>query len=75
MTKENKRKAESAVENKTKKVEKHKKEIQVESSEDYLPQFTLAGMRLLIDGIRLLDRKTTTNNDQEVIPESLNISQ
>ena len=37
LTKENKRKAESTVENKTKKVEKHKKEIQEESSEDYLP--------------------------------------
>ena len=32
-------------------------------------------MRPLIDDIRLLDRRTTTNNDQEVLPESLNISQ
>ena len=37
LTKEKQRKAESTVENKTKKVEKHKKEIQEESSEDYLP--------------------------------------
>ena len=32
-------------------------------------------MRPLIEDIRLLDRRTTTNNDQEVLPESLNISQ
>ena len=74
LRKNNKRKAESTVENKTQKVEKHK-EIQEESSEDELPQFTPAGMRQLIDDIRLLDRRTTTNNDQEVLPESLNISQ
>ena len=30
-------------------------------------------MRPLIDGIRLLDQKTATNNDQELIPESLNV--
>ena len=74
LTKKDKRKAESIVENKTQKVEKHK-EIQEESSEDELPQFTPAGMRPLIDDIRLSDRRTTTNNDQEVLPESLNISQ
>ena len=74
LRKNDKRKAESTVENKTQKVEKHK-EIQEESSEDELPQFTPAGMRQLIDDIRLLDRRTTTNNDQEVLPESLNISQ
>ena len=74
LSKKDKRKAESAVENKTQKVEKHK-EIQEESSEDEVPQFTPAGMRPLIDDIRLLDRRTTTNNDQEVLPESLNISQ
>ena len=72
--KKDKRKAESTVENKTQQVEKHK-EIQEESSEDELPQFTLAGMRPLLDDIRLLDRRTTTNNDQEAVPESLNISQ
>ena len=32
-------------------------------------------MKPLIADIRLLDRRTTTNNDQEVLPESLNISQ
>ena len=32
-------------------------------------------MRTLIDDIRLLDRRPTTNNDQEVLLESLNISQ
>ena len=32
-------------------------------------------MRPLIDDIRLLDRRTTTSNDQELLPESLNISQ
>ena len=32
-------------------------------------------MRPMIDDIRLLDRRTTTNNDEEVLPESLNISQ
>ena len=73
LTKNDKRKAESTVENKTQKVEKHK-EIQEESSEDELPQFTPAWMRPLID-IRLSGRRTTTNYDQEVLPESLNISQ
>ena len=74
LTKNDMRKAESTVENKTQKVGKHK-EIQEESSEDELPQFTPAGIRLLIDDIRLSGRRTTTNNDQEVLPESLNISQ
>ena len=74
LTKKDKRKAESTVENKTQKVEKHK-EIQEESSEGELPQFTPAGMQPLIGDIRLSDRRTTTNNDQEVLPESLNISQ
>ena len=32
-------------------------------------------MRPLIDDIRLLDRRTTTNSDQEKLPESLNFSQ
>ena len=32
-------------------------------------------MRPLIDDIRLLDRRTTTSNDQQVLPENLNISQ
>ena len=32
-------------------------------------------MRPLIDDIRLLDKRTTTSNDQEVLHESLNISQ
>ena len=32
-------------------------------------------MRPLIDDIRLLDRRTTTSNNQEVLPESLNIVQ
>ena len=73
LTKKDKRKTESTVENRTQKVEKHK-EIQEESSEDELPQFTPAGMRPLIDDIRLLDRRTTTNG-HEVLPESLNISQ
>ena len=49
--------------------------MQEESSEDELPQFTPVGMIPLIEDIRLLDRRTTTNNDQEVLPESLNISQ
>ena len=40
-----------------------------------MPQFTPAGMRPLIDNIRLLDRKTTTSNVQELLPKSLNISQ
>ena len=64
--KKDKRKAESIVGNKTKKVkaEKAEKEIQEESSEDELSQFTLARMRPLIDDIRLLDRRTTSNNDQ-----------
>ena len=48
--KKDKRKAESIVENKTQKFEKHK-EIQEESSEDEEPQFTPAGMRPLIDDI------------------------
>ena len=66
LTKKDKRKAESILENKTKKVkaEKAEKEIQEESSEDELSQFTLARMRPLIDDIRLLDRRTTSNNDQ-----------
>ena len=66
LTKKDKRKAESIVGNKTKKVkaEKAEKEIQEESSEDELSQFTLARMRPLIDDIRLLDRRTTSNNDQ-----------
>ena len=67
-------KAGSTVENMTQKVEKHK-EIQEESSKDELPQFTPAGMRPLIDNIKLLDRKTTTSNVQELLPKSLNISQ
>ena len=70
----NSTKAGSTVENKIQEVEKHK-EIQEEISEDELPQFTPAGMRPLIDDIRLLDRRTTTSNSQEVLPESLNISQ
>ena len=49
--------------------------MQEENSEDELPQFTPAGMRLLIDDIGSLDRKTTTNNDQDVLPQSLNISE
>ena len=61
--KKDKRKAESTVANKTQKVEKHK-EIEGESSEDKLPQFTSSGMRPLIVDIRLLDRRTTTNNDK-----------
>ena len=73
-TKEDKRKAGSAVENKTQEVDKHR-EMQEEISEDELPQFTPAGMRPLIDGIRLLDRRTTISNNQEVLPESLDISQ
>ena len=32
-------------------------------------------MRPLIDDIRLLERRTTTNNDQEKLPESLNFRQ
>ena len=32
-------------------------------------------MRPLIDDIRLLDRKTATNNEQEVLPENFNVSQ
>ena len=32
-------------------------------------------MRPLIGDIRLLDRRTTTNNDKEVLSESFNISQ
>ena len=66
LTKKDKRKAESIVGNKIKKVkaEKAEKEIQEESSEDELSQFTLARMRPLIDDIRLLDRRTTSNNDQ-----------
>ena len=72
--KKDKRKAGSTVENKTQKVEKHK-EIKEESSEDKLPQFTPAGLRPLIDDIRLLDRRTATSNDQELLPESLNIIQ
>ena len=32
-------------------------------------------MKPLIYDIRLLDREATTNNDQEVLPESLNVSQ
>ena len=32
-------------------------------------------MRPLIEDIRLLDRRTTTSNDQELLPESLNTSQ
>ena len=82
MTKKDKRKAKNTVENKTKKLEKHKEEIQEESSEDEFPQFTPAAMRPLIDDIRLLDRKEIVldrrwwfNNDQEVLPESLNTSQ
>ena len=47
------------------------KEIQEESSEDELPQFTPTGMRPLIDDIRLLDRSTTTSNDQKVFSVSL----
>ena len=74
LIKKDKRKAESTVESKTQKVEKHK-EIQEEISKGELPQFTPAGMRPLIDDIRLLDRRATTQNDQEVLPESLNISQ
>ena len=74
LTKKDKRKSGSTVENKIQKVEKHK-EIQEESSEDELPQFTPAGMRPLIDDIRLFDRRTTTSSDQEVLPESLNIDQ
>ena len=74
LTKKDKRKAESTVENKIKKAKKHK-EIQEESSEDELPQFTPTVMRPLIDNIRLSDRRATTNNDQEVLPESLNVSQ
>ena len=73
LTKKDKREAESTVENKIQKVVKHK-EMQEKSSEDELPQFTPARVRTLIDDIRLLDRRTTTNNDQEVFPESLNIS-
>ena len=66
LTKKDKGKAESIAGNKTKKVkaEKAEKEIQEESSEDELSQFTLARMRPLIDDIRLLDRRTTSNNDQ-----------
>ena len=47
--------------------------MQVESSEDELPQFTSAGMKPPAVDIRSLDRKTTTNNDQEVLLENLNI--
>ena len=47
--KKEKRKSESTVEKNTKKVAKHKKEMQEESSKDELPQFTLAEMRTLID--------------------------
>ena len=32
-------------------------------------------MRLLIDDVRLLERKTTTNNDKDVLPVNLNVSQ
>ena len=74
LTKKDKRKAGRTVENKTQKAEKHK-EIQEESSKDELPQFTPAGMRPLVDDIRLLDRRSNTSNDQELLPESLNISQ
>ena len=35
--------------------------------QDELPQFTPVGMKPLIDDSRLLDRRTTTNNDQYVL--------
>ena len=69
-TNKGQREAGSSVKNKTQKVEKHK-EIQEESSEDELPQFTPTRMRPLIDDIRLLDRRTTTSNDQKVFSVSL----
>ena len=54
----------STIKNKKQKVEKHK-EVQQESSEDELTQFTLARMKPLIDDTRLLEKikQATTKED------------
>ena len=70
LTKKDKIKPGSTIKNKKQKVEKHK-EVQQESSEDELTQFTLARMRPLIDDTRLLEKiKQATTKEEDLTNEN-----